>query len=88
VFTVKDACESIIADPKWAETMVEYGITNEAIEENMAKGTVLLEDWIIQNGYNLTEIKELIWPANGTETGYDDVVSTLVARAHTHTLTT
>lgn len=70
VFTVKDACESMIADPKWAETMTEYGITNEAIETHVAKGRGFVEDWVIQHGYNLTEIQELIWPANGTEARY------------------
>ena len=60
----------MIADPKWAETMTEYGITNEAIETHVAKGRGFVEDWVIQHGYNLTEIQELIWPANGTEARY------------------
>ena len=59
-FKIQDLVEEKIHDPKWGDMMIEYGITEEAINEGIETGRVALSDWAQEQGYNITEIEETI----------------------------
>lgn len=59
-FDVKEMVQVAIADPVWGEKLLEYGITQDVIDENIGKAYVFADEWITSQGYNLTEIQEVI----------------------------
>lgn len=60
VWKIQTIIEAKIADPTWAEMLQENGITTEALHEHMETGHAYLDDWVTQQGYNLTEIQETV----------------------------
>lgn len=60
VWKIQTIVEAKIADPYWAEMLQENGITAEALHEHVETGHAYLDDWVTQQGYNLTEIQQTI----------------------------
>jgi hypothetical protein len=70
VFKIKELVEHIIQDPKWSNYMTEYNVSQAVIEEHFMNGQALLNDWALEHGYNLTEIRsniEIYVNSNATE---------------------
>eukprot|EP01094_Clydonella_sp_ATCC50884_P011769 TRINITY_DN215_c0_g1_i1.p1 TRINITY_DN215_c0_g1~~TRINITY_DN215_c0_g1_i1.p1 ORF type:complete len:793 (-),score=229.65 TRINITY_DN215_c0_g1_i1:22-2313(-) len=59
-FDVKHAVEVAVADPYWGEKLHEYGVTQDVIDEHVATGYKYAEQWVTDQGYNVTEIQEMI----------------------------
>lgn len=69
---IHDMVKTTIKDPYWGQLLQEYGVTSEAVDEYMVTGRKYLDDWVTEQGYNLTEIEETLY--SFTDSGVETAV--------------